>query len=221
MEQSELEELLHDVEELKRAVRRNNPFLREVMSTRFYSAVGLGFGLVFIVYCLAAQLLASRYESLASVPSGWKLTGIIAFAVIALVGAVGKWVFFSRRAKSLDEGASYLTVLKAVYGSSWVHVILPALICMAFAVPAAIVAGHPWLIVAGAAIGWAFACNTLGLMIQRLEYLVAGWYALATGLPALLFMESKPFLWSGIIWGGALILFGIVGLAASKRGSRA
>ncbi|HUW41520.1 MAG TPA: hypothetical protein VMV90_10940 [Rectinemataceae bacterium] len=221
MNQSELENLLHDVEELKRAVQRNNPFLREVVSARFYPAIGLAYGLVFILLCAAAQILIARYGSAASVPHAWKMAAWGVFGFLLLGGGIVKWAFFSRRARSLDKGANYLTVLRAVYGSSWAHLILPALICMVFAPVAAILSGHPWLMVAGIAIAWAFACNTLGLMVQRPEFLLTGWYALLSGLASLFFFEAAPFLWSGLIWGGALVIYGIVGLAGAKRGSPA
>ncbi|MDA8424873.1 MAG: hypothetical protein M0Z80_01950 [Treponema sp.] len=217
MDRSELDELLREVEELKRAVRRNNPLLREVVSTRFYPAIGLAYGLLFILLCAAAQILIARYGSAASVPQGWKIAAWGIFGVLLLGGGIVKWIFFSKRAKRLDAEANYLTVLRAVYGSSWVHLILPALICMIFAPVAAILSGHPWLMVAGLAIAWAFACNTLGLMVQRLEYLLTGWYALLSGLASLFFFETAPFLWSGVIWGGALVVYGAVGLARTRR----
>ncbi|MGO8694128.1 MAG: hypothetical protein ACLQMF_10710 [Rectinemataceae bacterium] len=219
MDQSEFESLLHDVEELKRAVKRNNPFLREVVSTRFYPMYGLIYGLLIILFCIAAQVLIAKYGSPAAVPSHWKTLAWFLFGGLVAAGAVLKWTLFSRRARSLAEGANYRTVLRAVYGSTWVHIILPAVICMLFVPVVTIVAGHPWLMVAGVAVSWAFACNALGLMVQRLEFLLTGWYALISGLASLFFIEAMPFLWSGIIWGGALVIYGLVGLVGTRRGS--
>ena len=94
MDQSEFESLLHDVEELKRAVKRNNPFLREVVSTRFYPMYGLIYGLLIILFCIAAQVLIAKYGSPAAVPSHWKTLAWFLFGGLVAAGAVLKWTLF-------------------------------------------------------------------------------------------------------------------------------
>ena len=59
MDQSELKTLLADLEELKRAVKRNNPFLREVISNRFFSAISLPLGLSLVAFCAGTQVLVA------------------------------------------------------------------------------------------------------------------------------------------------------------------
>ena len=134
-----------------------------------------------------------------------------------MVVGILKWIHLDRKARSIDEGANFLTIIRAVYGGSWLHLNLPAIVCMLFVPVVAVVAGHPWYMVPGIAIFFAFPCNGLGLMVQRPEYLVMGWFTLVTGLLSLFFMESMPFAWSGIIWGGAFFIFGVVGLAVKDR----
>jgi hypothetical protein len=217
MDKSELESLLADVEELKRAVRRNNPFLREVVSSRLFSAMSLPLGLLLVAFCAGTQLLVARHGSFGALPTEWKIASGLFFGLYFAVAGVLKWIHLNRKARSVDEGANFLTILNAVYGGSWLHLNVPAIVCMLFSVGTAILSGHPWYAVTGAAIFIVFPFNSLGLMVQRAEYLAMGWYFLASGLTSLFFIETMPFAWSGIVWGGGFLVFGIVGLATQKR----
>jgi hypothetical protein len=217
MNQAELDSLLADVEELKRAVRRNNPFLREVVASRSLSAISLPLGLFIIAFCAGTQILIAQRGSFSAIPAEWKLAAWIILGLFLVVGGPVKWILLSRKARSVEEGANFFSVIRAVYGGSWLHLYLPAVICMLLVPVFAILAGHPWYIVPGVAIFVALPCNSLGLMVQRPEYLALGWYLLIAGLSSLFFMEAVPFVWAGIIYGGALLVFGIVGLVAQGR----
>lgn len=217
MDKSELESLLADVEELKRAVRRNNPFLREVVSSRFFAIISLPLGLSLIAFCAITQALVLRRGSFSALSPAWKIASGLFFGIYFLIGGVLKWVYLNRKARSVEEGANYLTVLRAVYGGSWLHLNVPAILCMLFSIVTAILSGHPWYAVPCVAVFVAFPFNSLGLMAQRPEYLAMGWYSLASGLTSLFFIEAMPFAWSGIVWGGGFLVFGIVGLATQRR----
>jgi hypothetical protein len=217
MDQTELETLRADVEELKRAVKRNNPFLREVVSNRFFSAASISLGFFVVAFCAGTQILIAQRGSFSAVPAEWKLAAWIILGLFFVVIGPVKWIFFSRKAQSVEEGANFFTVIRAVYEGSWLHLYLPGVICMLLVPVFAIFAGHPWYIVPGVAIFIALPCNSLGFMVQRSEYLALGWYSLIAGLSSLFFMEAMPFVWSGIIYGGALLVFGIVGLVAQSR----
>jgi hypothetical protein len=219
MDQSEFETLLADVEELKKAVRRNNPFLREVVSSRFFAMISIPFGLFLIAFCAGTQIFIVRRGSFSAGPAEWKIASTAVFGLFILVGALLKWIFLARQARRVEAGANFWTVIRSVYGGSWLNLNLPAILCMALVPVLAILAGHPWYIVPGIAIFSAFPCNGIGLIVQRPEYFAMGWYVLAAGLLSLFFMESMPFVWSAVIWGGGLLAFGIVGLAVKDRGA--
>jgi hypothetical protein len=221
MDQSELENLRADVEELKRAVKRNNPFLREVVSGRLFSMASISLGLFVAAFCAGTQILIAQRGSFSAVPAEWKIVAWIILGLFFVVGGPIKWIFFSRKAQSVEDGANFFSIIRAVYGGSSVHLYLPGVICVLLVPVFAILAGHPWYIVPGVAIFMTLPCNSLGFMVQRPEYLALGWYGLIAGLSSLFFMEATPFVWSGIIWGGAFLVFGIVGLVAQsgRRGS--
>jgi hypothetical protein len=218
MNQSELESLLADVEELKKAVRRNNPFLRQVVAGRFFAVLSIPFGLFVVAFCTGTQILVTRLGSFSAVPAAWKITAGIFLAFFFAIGWSLKWSFLARQARKVEEGANFWTVIRSIYGGTWLHLNLPALLCMVLVPVLAVLAGHPWYIVPGIAIFMAIPCNSLGLVVDRPEYLAAGWYALLSGLLSLFFMEGAPFVWAEVIWGGYLLVFGVLGLAVKDRG---
>jgi hypothetical protein len=221
MNQSELESLLADVEELKKAVRRNNPFLRQVVAGRFFAVLSIPFGLFVVAFCTGTQILVTRLGSFSAVPAAWKIAAGIFLALFFAVGSSLKWSFLARQARKVEEGANFWTVIRSIYGGTWLHLNLPAILCALLVPVLAILAGHPWYIVPGVAIFLVFPCNSMGLAVQRPEYLAAGWYMLISGLVSLFFMESMPFIWAEVIWGGYLLVFGVLGLAVKDRGAPA
>ena len=220
MDESELKRLIADVEEIKRAVKRNDPFVREVVGGRFFAALGLPFGLLIVGFCVASQLLLVRYGSITGIPTGWKAAGWAVLAVLLIGGGILKWGFLGTRARKVQEGATFMTVFRGVYGGPLFHLNLPVLICMVVATAFAVAIGHPWYIVPGIGIFFAFTSNALGLSTGRPEYLACGWFCLASSLASLFFLEAAPLVWSAIIWGGCLLAFGLVGLAVKDRGKR-
>lgn len=219
MDQKQLETLLADVEELRRVVRRNNPFLRQVIAGRFFAVLSIPFGLFLVVFCTGTQILVTRLGSFSAIPAAWKIAAAIFLGLYFAVGWLLKWTFLARQAKKVEEGANFWTVVRSVYGGSFFHLNLPVALCMFFVPVLAILAGHPWYIVPGIAIFIAILSNGMGLVVQRPEYLASGWYTLIAGLMSLFFMESMPFVWTEIIWGGYLLIFGVVGLVVKDRAS--
>jgi hypothetical protein len=63
------------------------------------------------------------------------------------------------------------------------------------------------------AVFYGFIANGGGLFVQRPEFFASGWYAIATGLISLFFVERAPFLWVMILDGGMCLVFGAVSMA--------
>ncbi|HET7839382.1 MAG TPA: hypothetical protein VFL04_06450 [Rectinemataceae bacterium] len=218
MDQNELETLLHDIEELRRAVRRNNPFLRQVLSSRLYYLLTLVIGLVVLAGSLAAQVLVGTWGSFGAMPEAWRAAFYSAAAIVFLVGGGMKWVLFNRRARLIRREANYLTVIKAFYAGSWFHINVPSYLCALAGIGFAIALGHPWYALPVSFVFIALLFNNLGSGIQRPEYLVSGWYALVTALASFLFVERAPFVWLAVVLGGFCLVFAVTGLLGRDGG---
>lgn len=215
-EQPDLDALARDLAALRRAVKTNSPLLRGVAATPFFSWLSLPLGIFVLVFCLGTHFLVGRAGSWASLPEGWKLFLWIAIAAFLVVGGLLKVVFIRRSVARLDGRAGFWRVARLMYGAEVGSVYVASLVAMAGSAAFAATIGHPWYITASTAIFFAFASNALGGLVSRPEYLVAGWYALGTGILALFFLEGAPWLWTAVIWGGTLIAFALAGLAAGR-----
>ncbi len=217
MNQSDLDTLLHDIEELRRAVRRNNPFLAQVLASRFYSALTAVIGTVVVAICLGTQFLIGRWGSFAATPWPWRASFWTAAILTMVLGGGMKWVMFNRKARLIAKDANYLTVLRAFYAGSWFHVNVPAYACAVCGMVFAFSLGHPWYALPVGLVFAGLLFNNVGVSIQKAEYLVSGWYAIVTSLASFMFFERAPFLWTAVVLGGFCLAFGIAGLIRNKR----
>jgi hypothetical protein len=213
MNATDLDSLLRDVEDLRRAVRRNSPFLREVIASRLLAAHALAFGIAVVAFCLASQLLVGWYGSFHAIPRAWKIGFWSALVLIGGAGIVTKPLILGRRAAEVDTRATFITVVKVLYGGLVSNIYAPAFLCMAVASVFAVTLGHPWYIVPAVAVFYGFIANGAGIFIQRPEFFASGWYAVATGLASVFLVEHAPFLWVMVVDGGMCLVFGVVCLA--------
>jgi hypothetical protein len=223
MDQRELDKLLLDIKELKRSVRKANPFLREMMALRAYWIMSIPLGILLLADCLLTHFLIRASGSFAALPSAWKILSLAIFISILAIGSVWKWIVINRRAAQLKDGATIFTVLKAVYGSDWFNFSAPLVLCLGATSAFFLRGGRPWLIASIAAVFFGPFCNIAGKLLDRREYLFMGWYMTLTGLASLFFIESMPFIWLAIVWAGSFIVYGATGLASdrSERGKEA
>ena len=217
MTNEELESLKSDIDALRKAVRKANPFLRSIMTIRRYASWSIPLGLIILAYCIASHLLVRSFGSLQALPSWWATGSWIALALFLLVSGIAKWAIIGKRAAETEEGATYATAIKAVYSGGWININLPISLCILVIVAFAIWVGHPWYIVPGLSICLGLSCNALAFTADTREYLATGWYALATGFASLFFIEAAPFIWTAIVWAGVFLVYGISGLVASPR----
>jgi hypothetical protein len=217
----ELESLRRDIEGLQRAVRKANPFLRSVVELRVYALLSIPFGAFVLAFCLAAHFLVRSFSSLQALPSVWKTVFWLAFALFLAGAWVLKWLVLGRRAAQVEKGATIFTAVRALYGGGWFHISLPVGLSMFVLGAFALVTGHPWFIVSIFAIGLGLVCNSLGSALERREFLVTGWYALVSGLAALFFLETAPFLCLAAVWAGIFFVYAASGLCYLPREGKA
>jgi hypothetical protein len=221
MDSRELENLHRDIEELKRAVKRSNPFLRSIMEHRSYAVLSLPMGLITLAGFLALHFIALGYGSSQTLPEEWKSIAWIALAALMLIGLIAKLLIVNRNASEIEEGANLITATKAMYAGPWFLIMIPLALAMAVLSIFAVSVGHSWYVETALAMGLGLLCFNYGVATDRKELFVIGWYMIAAGLASVFFIESAPFLWSAVIWSGAFLAYGAAGLAfikAEKRG---
>lgn len=217
MTNKELEALQSDIGELRKAVRKANPFLRSVVEIRSYALLALPLGFLILAYCLFSHFLILEFGSAENLPPWWSTLSWSALAFFLVACAVAKWLIISRRAAQIEEGATFLTAIKAMYGGGWVNLNLPLALCILVMIPFLIWIGHSWYLVPALAIFLGLSASSVAQTVEAREYLATGWYALVTGLLSLFFIEASPFLWTAVVWAGVFLVFGFTGFIG-KRG---
>ncbi|MGB4573222.1 MAG: hypothetical protein WBH97_10455 [Rectinemataceae bacterium] len=210
--ESEKNELAEVVVGLRKALRRNNPILRQVAATRIYAALSLPYGLITVGLCLIANAVVKEYGSLSAAPRAVIALLWICPAVLLAAGAVVKVTLTTNAAKRIDGGAGFWTVLRLMFGGKAVLLILASVLSMATGVAFCFSIGHPWYIVSLLSVFASFAAFGLDVLVDLAEYRVLGVYSLAAGLSSFFFMEKAPWFWSASIIGGMFIVFGVAGL---------
>ncbi len=220
MDSYEIETLRRDIDDLKRAVRRSNPFLHSILGFRSYAVLSIVFGLVILLYCLGLHILALGAGSPARIPDEWKLAAWVGMAAIIAFGMVAKFIIVNRKAREVEDGATILSATKAVYDSFWVQVNAPVFLFMIIASIFVVSINHAWFVESILAIGFSFLCVNFGSRADHKELLAIGWYLLLSGLGSLFFIESAPFLWSAVVWSGSFLSYGVFGLMFIKGEKR-
>jgi hypothetical protein len=205
MTKEELEDLERAVVDLRRAVRRSNPFLKAVVQVRYFSVLAFLIGTLFLAFGLVSQFLDP-------LPPWWRSLSWIAFALFLVGGSIMKWIIIGRRAKAVEKGAKFSTVIKAFYGGNLINLTLSLTLCIAASAFFAVWIGHPWYIVPVTTILLGLACLSLASILETKEYAAAGWSALASGYATLFFVESAPFLCVAIVGAAIFLVFGTAGL---------
>jgi hypothetical protein len=217
MTNDELESLSRDIVALRRAVRKANPFLRSVVEIHDHAVLSLILGFLVIAFCLASHFLVAAYGSFEATPAWWKLSSWVAIVGFFALGAIAKWLIIGKRAAKTEKGATFFTVLKAMYGGVWGNMNLSILVCIAAIAAFAIQVGHPWYIIPTFGVFMGLACNAIALSVEAREYFYLGWYILAAGLLSLFFIEKAPFVWTAVMLGGIFLVYGLSGMARSRR----
>lgn len=218
MTDAELEELSKNVDSIRKAIRKNNPLLRSVASSRLYAALGFPSGIVFAGFCVIAHDASLRYGSFAAAPAFLKTAFWILLAILLVIGGWVKIVMTRKVARSIDAKSGFMIVVKAMFGGKTSGLIVSSFISIAGTAAFAVSIGKPWYIVPTCSILLSFAAFRLDLLIDLPEYRAMGWYSLVAGFASLFLIETAPFLWTAAVYGGMLVVFGIAGMVRPGPG---
>jgi hypothetical protein len=219
MTEQELRELAASVEEIKKAVRRNNPQLRAMMSARGWMPFAILAGLGMALFCLPAQVLVVAYGRFELIPPVYRTTLWCVLALVLVLSAVWKVVLLAREAAEVEKGAGVGAVLKAFFSGPGFHVGVPYLLAIAVGTVFAVLRGHGWYVVPAIAVPTCFWVNFVAARIDRPIFMAAGWWCLVTGLASLFFMEAAPFIWLFVIFGGLCFVFAGALAVEARRGT--
>ncbi len=142
-------------------------------------------------------------------------------ALLIATGAVGKFISMSGRAREMGTVSSLREFIVIYYSTATVlHNTLTSVIIILAGGAFCFASGHPWLSVPLASCALVFPLNDIASASGLREYYVLGYYALAAGLSALLYVERLPFIALAVCAGGMFIVFALLAFVSLRRRDR-
>ena len=196
MDQKELETLARDIEDLKRAVKRNTPFVAEVFDLKGWDLFSLAAGVLISVFA---------YGSFDAIPAPWR-AGLWSRLANAVVGTgVVKLLIVTRQ--PLAGGNPLGRYLGSFLNGGAKHIFIPLICLLTALIVGTIQTGLPTLLIPGIAILLGLSCNMLALHYGQPSLFSMGYWGLVTGIASIWWLDTAPFLWIFIIYGGMFFVF--------------
>ncbi|MDX9899563.1 MAG: hypothetical protein RBT62_11615 [Spirochaetia bacterium] len=209
MNDKELQRLSNDIEDLKRAIKHNDPLLREMVAPPGWFAIALLTALTVSIFALASHVLVARYGSFGAIPPFARILLFVILGMLLVIGAVMKTLILTRRATKLQGKAGISTFLGNFYGGDSIHQTIPLLLGLIAATAYAVYVGHPWMTLPISAFLFGLLCNSLATRSRVRSYYIVGYWGIFMGLGSLPFVELVPFLCLFVIYGGMMFAFAV------------
>lgn len=213
-----LSRLADDLELVRSAVNRNSTVLREVMGPMHYRGLIAYSGAACLALCLAFHFVPRLYGGFAASPM-WVRALLVGAAIAAVIGGgAAKLLSLRKAARSVDARLTVLAFMRRYYGPMVVH-LYPPLILMLLGVAAWLLAtGRGFYVVGTIGLFSGIMLNLLGAAFRQHEYLVFGYWLLATGGASFFVPGLSAALWFGIVFGlGCLVFVAAATVTAQRR----
>lgn len=209
MDDKELQRLSQDIEDLKRAIKRNDPLLREMVAPPGWLAIALMTAVTVSVFALSSHILVTKYGTFGAIPLLARIFLFVVLGMLLVIGGLMKIMILTRRATRLQEKAGLSTFFINFYGGDAIHQSLPLLLGLIASSAYALYLGHPWMIMPISAFLFGLLCNSLATRSRVRSYYIVGYWGIFMSLASLPFIEIAPFLWLFVIYGGMMFAFAV------------
>jgi len=219
MDSKDIERLARDIEELKLAVKKNDPLLREILTRKGWILLGLGGGLGVTLFAVPAHILSSAYGSFGAIPPLGRALLWAALVLASVGGGVWKLLLINRKVAEVDRDSGLGEIMDSFFGAASIHVTGGMLVAIAVAVAFSVASNRPWYAVPAIGMLLGIWMNAIGSQTRVAEYLVSGWWSILASAFGVFLVERAPFLWVLIIFGGMFYSFSAA-IALSPRPRR-
>lgn len=211
--------LMRDLKEIKAAVRRNSPILREILTARFYWWLVLTFGVAVVVFSVIMHFLVVRHGSYSAIPPSLRAT----FWIVAAAAGVTIYVFRVRGVLSIvhaiDPRLTFWSLLGDHDIGEFFHLYGPFLIITLATTIWLAGTGNSFYIVGTWGLCLGLTCNLIAFATHLVEYYVLGYaYVITAGL-SFFIPGLSASLWTAICFGGGSVAYAAVS-EVTRRGRR-
>ncbi len=207
-DRSQIARLLRDLDEIKVAVKRNRTVLRELVVTPIFRWLIPGFGAAVLVLAALFQYLIGLYGSYAAIPT--PVLGAIWTCSAAALAAfsAAKIIGISLAIKKIDPELSRWKLFTTQYAGV-AHISVPLLVITVGASIHFARAGQALPIVGICGIYYGIIANALASAVSMSEYLVYGYWLMASASACFFFPGIPATVWAVIVFTGGSAAFAV------------
>jgi hypothetical protein len=210
--------LIRDLHEIKAAVKRNSPVLREIVTAKFYWWLIVIFGVAVAVFSVTMHFLALRFGGYAAIPASVR----VVFWIVAAALGVTLYAFrvrgVLRTIRKIDRSLTFLSLLGDHDIGEFMHLYIPFCLIAVGTTIYLSAAGRPFYIVGTWGLFLGLTVNLIAFAVHLVEFYVLGyWYLVISALSFFMPGISAP-LWTAICLGGGSVAYAVVSqLIRGKR----
>lgn len=220
MDDDTIRRLSADIDELKRAVRRNDPMLHEVAAPPGWIAFSFATAACVTLFALPAHVLVGVYGSFAGIPGSYRIALFSVLGLFFVLGGIFKIKILLSRALQLDRSAGFARIADSFYGGPAVHETIPMGLGMVAGVAYSFYFGHPWVSLSVTSFIVGIMSNRIAIRGDLRAYYVLGYWGILSGLASVPFVERAPFLWLFLVYGLMFFAFAIAQIVEKARMAR-
>ena len=192
MTDSQVEKLLEDISSIKATISRNRGAVRLIFLPAHFRLLYLLVGLSVIGFSLAFHLLMRHHGSFGAIPVITKTAVYTAIVMDWILLGWIKWLKLSESLSKVDKRFTVPFFLQEFFSFRIVHVYLPLLILTVCIGTIFAQRNTPFYVIPTIAVGIGLLHNFIGSVTQLRQWLISGYWFLATGI----FLMVKGYIYA-------------------------
>jgi hypothetical protein len=194
--------LEEDLQAIKSVLDRNKSIVREMLLRTGTLKFLMGFvGASCTLICFSYYAALRVYGGLERVPPAFNWVFGTAIVIAMAVTSILKLVIFFRQIEKLKIEARSALLIMLLKSPLIVHLFYPIVALIAILSVFLISRGLAPYCVAVWGIGLGILWNAVGAGFSLVEYIVLGWWMMATGVLSMVFPGVHPLIWTGVVFG--------------------
>jgi hypothetical protein len=209
--------LMRDIDQIKAAVKRNSPVLREIVTARFYWWLLLIFGLAVALFSVTMHFLVLRYGGYSTIPAPFRTVFWVVAAIVGIILYAFRVRGVIRTIRKIDRRLTFLSLLGDHDIGEFLHLYIPMCLIAIGATVFFSEFGHPFFIVGIWELWIGLIVNLIAFATHLVGFYVLGYWYLATAALSFFVPGVSASLWTAICFGGGSIAYAVVSLAIRGR----
>lgn len=213
MTDSQVDKLLEDISSIKATISQNRQVIRLILLPAHFRLLYLLVGLSVIGFSMVFHLLIRHHGSFEAIPDPIKSTVYSAIVMNWILLGVIKWLKLAASLSKTDKRLSVAYFLQEFFSFRIVHVYMPLLILTICIGALFAQRNEPFYVIPTIAVGIGLLHNFIGSVTQLRQWLISGYWFLATGFLLLATSPMYTPLAASLSLGGGCLLFAVSGWA--------